>query len=84
MWCGKCAASNGIACGSDNNDICAKNDDYTLSVRRCDAQSPKHVVSGATRASKTVAFDATVVGVMFTHSVTHVEIALLRNRKPKI
>ena len=53
-------------------------------ARRCDAQSPQRVVSGATRASKTVAFDATVVGVLFTHSVTHVEIALLRNRKPKI
>ena len=66
VWCGKCAASNGIACGRDNDDICAKGDDYTLSGRRYDAQSPKHVVYGATRASKTVACDATVVGVLFT------------------
>ena len=46
-------------------------------ARRCDAQSPKHVVSGATRASKTVACGATVVGVMFTPSLAWMEIALL-------
>ena len=53
-------------------------------ARRYEAHCPQHVVSGAARASKTVAFDATVVGVMFTHSVAHVEIVILRNRKPKI
>ena len=83
MCCGKCAASEGIACGSDNDDNCANDDDYTLSGRRYDAQSPKHVVSGATRASKTVACDATVVGVLFTPSLACMEIAILRNRNPK-
>ena len=53
-------------------------------ARRCDAHCPQHVVSGATRASKTVACDATVVGVLFTPSLACMEIAILRNRKPKI
>ena len=52
-------------------------------ARRYDAQSPTHVVSGATRASKTVACDATVVGFLFTPSLACMEIAILRNRKPK-
>ena len=52
-------------------------------ARRYDAHSPKHVVSGATRASKTVAYGATVVGVMFTPSLACMEIAILRNRNPK-
>ena len=38
-------------------------------ARKYDAHSPKYVVSGATRASKTVACDETVVGVLFTPSL---------------
>ena len=52
-------------------------------ARRYDAHSPKHVVFGATRASKTVACDATVVGVMFTPYLACMEIAILRNRTIK-
>ena len=52
-------------------------------ARRYDAHIPKHVESGATHANKTVACDATVVGVLFTPSLACMEIAILRNRTIK-
>ena len=40
VCCGKCAASNGIACGRDNYDNCAKDDDHTLSCAKVWCSEP--------------------------------------------